>query len=309
MAERAFTRALGATCAFAGRGLLRARGRRPADARADCSARTAARWSRTARCSTAATTRRPSELARDMLAKAPESIRRLFAAAMRRVLVLRPEPGASATVERARAAAGSTPLRCRCSRSSRSPGRRPIRAQFDGAAADQRQCGAARRRAARAACAGCRSMRSAKRPPRRRARPGSTSPATRRRRRRRGCSARSSRTCAAAPVRRGPRDAAATRSRRSPPFRSIARERSIADADLRGAGARRADPFAARRRSALPSWSIADRRASIAHRRDQRGRGRSRRRRLGKRSKLPSSRTTTRCWPSPRRLCNKPRPK
>ena len=41
MAERAFTRALGAHLPFAGRGLLRARGWRSADARRSCSARTA----------------------------------------------------------------------------------------------------------------------------------------------------------------------------------------------------------------------------------------------------------------------------
>ena len=80
MAERAFTRALGGTCASPVAAFCVLEDGDLQDARRSCSARTAARWSRSARCSIAAITRRPERSRDALLAKAPESIRRLFAA-------------------------------------------------------------------------------------------------------------------------------------------------------------------------------------------------------------------------------------
>ena len=114
---------------------------------------------------------------RDARARRRASIRRLFERGMRRLLILRPEPGASATVERARSAG---PRRGRDA-AVRGRAGRLGRARPGGvrrAAADQRQCGAAWRRASwhelRALPGPCRRRGDRAAP---RARPGSTSPA------------------------------------------------------------------------------------------------------------------------------------
>ena len=60
-----------------------------------CSARTAATWSRTATVFDCGELKAPEELARSLLAKAPEFDPEAVLPRMRRVLVLRPEPGAA----------------------------------------------------------------------------------------------------------------------------------------------------------------------------------------------------------------------
>ena len=300
MAERAFTRALG--------GVLRIRRSRASacsrTATFGCARRSVqrgrrARWSRTARCSTAATTTRRKRWRARMLERAPESIRRLFAAAMRRLLVLRPEPGASATVERARAAAASTPSRFRCSRSSRSSGTRRTPAAFD--ALLLTSANAVRHRRDRssssfAALPGpCRRRGDRRRGARGRvstspapAMPGSS-----------GCSARSSRTfdCSTCAANTGElRTMPGRRSRRSSVYRSTRSTRRRTSARLPGSG--RADPFAARR-AALRGAGRPSRHRSALDRASPRSapRPRTRPAMAGSGRVARQARTTTHCWP------------
>ena len=107
----------------AGRGLLRCSRTATSGCARNCSARTAARWSRSARCSTAATTRRPPSSRATMLAKAPEVDPEAVRGRMTRVR--RPAPRARRKRDRCPGApsAASMRSRSRCSRSSRWNGR------------------------------------------------------------------------------------------------------------------------------------------------------------------------------------------
>ena len=156
------------------------------------------------------------------------------------------------------------------------------------------------------AAGACRSTRSARRRPRRRARPGSTSRASATAASTR-CSARSSPTlrllhlCGehrrAVAMPRQQIDAIAVyrvKRDRQPPMICAGR-RTPSSLSIRRAPARAA------RRAGRPAIDAHDR-----HRRDQRGGGRGRRRRLGSASKPPTSPTTTRCWPLPRGCATSP---
>ena len=294
MAERAFTRALGATCAspvaafcVLEDGDLRMRaqlfsedGSEMVEERAvfDCG-----------------DDKTPAELARALLAKAPESIRRLFAARMRRVLVLRPEPGASATVERARER-GLDAVAIPLFEIEPVAWEAPEAERLRRPAADQRQCacacggdglqalrglpvyavGEATAEAAREAGFDIASDR------RRRGRPAA-------RLDRAGPEAAASR---AARTARAPADATQAIT---PIAVYRSRSRSRRRRSERRRGQRRADPFAARR----PALRRAGRAIDAARSRSPRSaRPRPRPRApAGQRSKPPSSRPTTRCWP------------
>ena len=200
---------------------------------------------------------------------------------MRRVLVLRPEPGASATVERAREL-GLDAVAVPLFEIEPVAWEAPEAARFDGLLLTSANAVRMRRRAARAAARASRSMRSARRRPRLRARPASTL-------RQPAMSGVDRLLGSIEPElellhlcgedRRGAGRARRKRSRR---LSSIGPRRSTRPDLSRSARKRRADPFAARgaalRRAGRATAAI-DR-----HRRDQQrcGRGRGA---AGKRSK------------------------
>ena len=219
----------------------------------------------------------------------PEPVR----ARMRRVLVLRPEPGASATVERARQR-GLDAVAMPLFEIEPVAWEAPEAGELRRPAADQRQCGAARRRAAARSCAACRSTRSARRPPMPRARRGSTLP--------RpampgsiGCSVRSSRTCRLLHLCGEDRHEPADARQQHHALRRLSR-RSREDArSWRRQRLRRADPFAASRaalrRAGRPTAVRLRSPRSALLRRRQSGSGWE----SGRNG--ADSRPTMRCWP------------
>ena len=215
-------------------------------------------------------------------------------ARMRRVLVLRPEPGASATVERARERGLDAvaiplfeiePLAWEAPEAGSFDGllltsANAVRHGGEGLASLrglQGLCGrrSDRRRRARGRVRHCRDRRCGRRPAARLDRAGPEAAASLRRR----------------PARAG-RRSAADHAR----FRSIERRRSRSPICRRAVGPVALDPLAARRARASPSWS-ADRSVD-RDRGDQRRRGRGGGVGLASGRSCRRSRPTTRCWPS-----------